>query len=201
MSKEKSIQKAEQSNFVIFMAIPLIIIAISLVSINHFWGTRAYNKRVIGVRTDARDLAVKNVDSLDKLSQSLSDLEKQKYDSGWVLDALPSRYDFPALATSIEKLIQQNGLELESFIGQDDAVNAVNEQSSPEPVDIPLTVSVTGSYIEIQDFIQQLEASIRPIQVQEITFSGNDGTMSSTIKMLTFYQPSESLDFTTVEVK
>lgn len=112
------------------------------------------------------------------------------------LDALPSKYDFPALATSLEKLITSQGLTILAITGTDDEVaQSANDSSvSPEPVSIPFKVQVSGSYDGIQSLVNVFERSIRPIQVQKLQIMGADGSMTASIDAQTYYQPEKNLN-------
>jgi hypothetical protein len=120
-----------------------------------------------------------------------------------VLDSLPSRYDFPALATSLEKLITSQGLQIVAISGTDDEVAQAANQSStaPAPVPIPFKIQVGGSYDAIRSLVDVLERSIRPIQVQNLQITGTDGSMTATIDAQTFYQPEKSLSIKSEVVK
>jgi len=83
-----------------------------------------------------------------------------------VLDALPSKYDFPALATSLENLLLSQGVSISSITGQDDAVNQSSNQSSSQPVSqpMPFQVDVRGDYNAIQKVVDAFDRSVRPFQ-------------------------------------
>jgi Tfp pilus assembly protein PilO len=121
-----------------------------------------------------------------------------------VLDALPSSYDFPALANSIEKLIASQGLEIVSIAGTDDEVAQSENQvsDSPLPVEVPFQTSVNGNYAGIQNLISTFERSIRPVQIQSLTLNAADGdVIAMTIGAQTFYQPAKSLNIKTEVIK
>jgi hypothetical protein len=120
-----------------------------------------------------------------------------------ILDALPSKYDFPALATSLEKLINDQGLKIIAISGTDDEVaQAANQTSaSPVPVPMPFQVQVSGSYDSIKSLVDVFERSIRPIDVQKIEIVGSDGSVTATINAQTFYQPEKSLNISSEVVK
>ena len=120
-----------------------------------------------------------------------------------VLDALPSSYDFPALATSLEKLIVSSGMTIVGISGTDDEVAQSQNQSSskPLPVAMPFQVSVSGDYGKIQSLVSTFEHSIRPIQIQSLKLSGDQSSLTLTVAAQTFYQPAKSLNITTKVVK
>lgn len=119
-----------------------------------------------------------------------------------VLDALPSRYDFPALTTSLEKLITGQGLKIVSIGGTDDEVNQGNTSSpDPKPVPMPFQAQVNGSYQSVQSLVDVLLRSIRPFQIQTIELTGDTSNMNARIDAQTFYQPEKNLNIQTEVVK
>ncbi len=110
-----------------------------------------------------------------------------------VLDALPSKYDFPALATSLESLLTSQNVQIQSISGTDQEIAQQSDQSSsnPQPVAMPFQISVSGDYQSIQNLIAAFNSSIRPFQIQTILMSGNDSNMTLTMTAQTFYQPEK----------
>lgn len=120
-----------------------------------------------------------------------------------VLDSLPSKYDFPALATSLEKLVKNQGLTIMAISGTDEELTQAANQTSadPQPVTMPFQVQVAGSYGAIRAFVGDLERSIRPFQVNKVELSGSEGSMSATIDAQTYYQPEKGLNIKTEVVR
>ena len=119
-----------------------------------------------------------------------------------ILDALPSKYDFPALATSLEKVVTNDNVTIESIDGTDDEVaQAQSASSSPQPVEIPFDLSVSGKYSDIQKVVKDLDRSIRPFQIQTMQLTGSESKMTLNITALTYYQPEKTLKIQTEVVK
>jgi hypothetical protein len=120
-----------------------------------------------------------------------------------ILDALPSKYDFPALTTSLEKMIDEQGLKITSITGIDEeAVQSVQKATStPQPVIMPFQFQVGGSYQSVQSLLDVMLRSIRPFQIQTMEFSGDEGNMNATIAAQTFFQPEKSLQIKTEVIK
>ncbi|MDB5170244.1 MAG: hypothetical protein JWN82_640 [Candidatus Saccharibacteria bacterium] len=112
-----------------------------------------------------------------------------------ILDALPSKYDYPALATSLEKLMTASGLSIGSITGTDDELNqsGTGNSGTPTLVDMPFVIVFDGQSANTQDFLSVLQRSIRPMQVQQITITGSDAKLSTSITAKTYYQPEKSL--------
>jgi len=119
-----------------------------------------------------------------------------------VLDALPSKYDFPALVTSLEKIFNGQGVQIESIGGTDDEIaQGSSSSSAPQPVPVPFQFSVTGDYNKIKKAIGALEKSIRPIQIQAMQLTGSEQKMTLTVTAQTYYQPEKNLNIRTEVVK
>lgn len=117
------------------------------------------------------------------------------------LDALPSKYDFPALAASLEKLAADQKVEIDSITGTDDEVAQTTPVSTTGAVEIPFQMKVTGDYPAIQRVVTAMEHSIRPIQVKTLRLAGDQKALSMTITAKTFYQPEKNLNILTKVVK
>lgn len=113
-----------------------------------------------------------------------------------VLDALPSTYDFPALTSSLEKLLTDRKLKVDSISGVDDEIAQAATTSSPNPVAVPMSFSFKisqASYTNVQDAVKALNLSIRPIQVDSLTMSGANASMALEVSAHTYYQPPKNL--------
>lgn len=118
-----------------------------------------------------------------------------------ILDALPSKYDFPALATSLEKLL--TGYTINSISGTDDV--ATNSDSAAatnaKAVDMPFSLDVSTDYKGLQTLITTFEKSIRPFQVLSLEIGGTNSTLKANISAKTYYQPARDLKVTSEVVK
>lgn len=120
--------------------------------------------------------------------------EERDGDNGrLVLDALPSKYDFPALATSLEKLL--NGYSINSITGNDDVASQVAPLTAKAsiPVAMPFIIDVSSDYVGIQKLSTAFEKSIRPFQIQGIKLNGSNAILQATITAQTYYQPEKNL--------
>lgn len=121
-----------------------------------------------------------------------------------VLDALPSSYDFPALTSSLEKILKQHNLKIDSITGTDDQIAQQTNLTSPKPVPvaIPFSFSVSGvSYDSVQDLVSVLQKSVRPIIVDNMTLTGDSKNMKLIITAHTYYQPAKNLTISKKVVK
>jgi Tfp pilus assembly protein PilO len=121
-----------------------------------------------------------------------------------ILDALPSKYDFPALTTSLEKLVKGQNLVLSAISGVDDESNQQKQSSTatPQPVEMPFKLGVKGTYDNIQKFMGVLENSIRPFNVNQVELkAGENNELELTLDAKTYYQPEKSFEFKSEVIK
>lgn len=197
-----------------FLVVFCLIASKTLISQASYQGhvITAKKKALATLKSDlsARDTLVASYKSFVNTPQNLlggnpsGSGDKDGDNAKIVLDALPSKYDFPALATSLEKLVTNQGLTVQSITGTDEEIIQSANQSSanPQPIAMPFEVQVAGSYDAIKGFVNSLENSIRPFQVQKVELSGpQQGSMTAIIDAQTFYQPEKSLNIKTEVVK
>jgi hypothetical protein len=115
-----------------------------------------------------------------------------------VLDALPDQLDYPALSSSVEKILLDGGYAIQS-LGGSDALRAINSTvtveangfTAPEEILFPFKVATTPQ--SALSLIQTLEASIRPFIITNLKIEGRSNNLELTIGMKSYYQASTSL--------
>jgi Tfp pilus assembly protein PilO len=205
---DKSIQskrdKISQANSTVFIAVAIsaVLIMFCLISVRFLWQKKAYNDRVIKAKSTARKQIEGNLSSLDQLNSQYPALQNRATNNTkTILHALPPNYDYAALVTSMEFLARQSGVQLASGIGQDESAAAIKEQNFSTPQEIVLNLNVSGSYENIVKYVNNLEASIRPVLVTSVDFNGSSSELKATIAAKTFYQPARSLEVSKEVVK
>ena len=119
-----------------------------------------------------------------------------------ILDALPSKYDYPALVTSLENILTSQSVQIQSISGTDNAAQIGSQASSaPSPQPMPFQVVITGDYASIQRVVNAFERSIRPFQIQTMELSGDQSQLTLTVSAQTYWQPAKNLDIRTKVVK
>ncbi len=200
-SKRDKIVKANSTVFVA-VAIAAVIVMFSLISMKFLWEKLSYNSRVITAKSKARDDIETNATNIDKLTEEFSALDSSATtNSKTILHALPPTYDYPALATFMESLAITSGVTSPGSVGLDMSATAVKSAIVSQPVEIPLSLEVSGSYDSIVQFIKNTEYSIRPIHISSVEFSGTNEQLKATITATTYYQPARDLGVGKMEVK
>lgn len=217
-SKRVQINKS-QATMITIVAVSAFIIVFSLVSARALLKQRSYQAKVIAKQEVARDQLNVNKDAVDQLVIAYKDFistpdnviggnpsgagDRDGDNAKIVLDALPSKYDFPAVASSLEKIFTERNFKIDSIVGTDDeAVQSSNQASaSPQAIEIPFEFKVGSSYTSVLDLINVFERSIRPFEIQTLVLSGSSGEMKVDVKAKTYFQPEKSLDIKQEVVK
>ncbi|MGH7237579.1 MAG: hypothetical protein ACREGF_03530, partial [Candidatus Saccharimonadales bacterium] len=114
-----------------------------------------------------------------------------------VLDALPSKYDFPALTSSLQALLNRQSINIDSIGGSDDQLQQQTAAPDPPaPVPMPFSFKVDGSYEAIQKVVSDFQSSIRPFQAQTFKISGDQSDLTIETTYQTYYQPEKKFTIT-----
>ncbi len=201
ISKRKQLEKANSTVFVA-VAIAAVIVMFSLISTRFMWNKKSYNDRVITAKTKARNDIKQNVENLGKLAEQFPALDNSAtLNATTILHALPPLYDYASLATSLNAIAITSGVTFNGSSGQDTSADAIKSAPVSKPIEIPITLQVTGSYDAIKTYMTNLERSIRPIQVSNVSYSGSSDQLQAQIQAITYYQPARSFDVTKMEVQ
>lgn len=216
-AKHLQISKAN-TMVVTVVAVSAFLTTFSLVAARSLLVKRTYQGKVIAKKAEAAKQLEDNIEAVDQLTKSYNAFvdqqeniikgssagqgERDGDNAKIILDALPSSYDFPALATTLDKILNSRNLTDGVISGQDDEIAQKTASSGDTvPIEIPFQLSASGSYVAMQDLIRDLDISIRPIQIVSIQLSGNEATLSLNISAKTFYQPEKQLKITKVTVE
>jgi hypothetical protein len=211
LTKRGLIDKAN-TTVVITVSVAVFLAVFSLVATKTLGSQARDQGRVIAAKREARDQLKADINSVTDLKQSYSAFlsttqnaiggnpngtgQQDGNNAKIVLDALPSTYDFPALATGLETLVGTQSVKINSISGTDDEIAQAGTTTStaPEPIAIPFNISVTGDYGSVQNVITAFERSIRPVQLLTLDISGTQGALTLSVSAQTYYQPAKSLN-------
>jgi hypothetical protein len=206
-TKRLAIDKAN-STMLLAVGIAVFVVVFSLVSSKALLEQRSYQAKVITLKKKALDRIKTNADEVKKLDSAYrefaakspnvlegnprGDGDKDGDNPRIVLDALPSKYDFPAVATSLEKVLKN--YQIDAITGTDDEVGQAGNQASgtPQPVDIPFSVTVDLSPQALKPFFLIFEQSIRPFQVSKVTISSSEQGLNVILAGKTYFQPEKT---------
>lgn len=210
-TKRVAISKAN-AQLVMIVAVASFVTVFCLIASKAVLSQNQYNARVVSAKEKAQNQLEANVEAFDKLEKSYTAFnstatnviggnsegtgDNDGTNSKIILNALPSTYDFPALTSSVEKILSDRGLKVSSITGTDDQVNQQSNISSSNPTvtEIPFTFTVTGAnYQAVNELFKAMQSSIRPFVVDNMDVSGSASDMTVTVTAHTYYQPAQSL--------
>lgn len=217
-SKKRILINKNNATVIIMIASMAFVTVFSLIASKALLSQRSYQANVIAEKKKALAQLKSNNDAAGKLvdsykvfvSPSENIIGGSKVGKGdrdgdnakIILDALPSKYDFPALATSIEKILTGLNFKIEGINGTDDEIKqSVASTGAVQPVEMPFELSVVGNYETAQALSEVFQRSIRPIKVSLISLDGEDGNLNVVVGAKTYYQPEKVISITTKVVK
>jgi len=217
--KRVQINKAN-SSMVLTIAAAAFIVVFSLVAARALLNKSSYQGKVISAKAKAVDQLEANITASNTLVASYKAFvgtpenviggnpngtgERDGDNAKITLDALPSQYDFPALASSLEKILLTNNYKIDSITGIDDEVaqNTQKELVGPlAPVPMPFTVGASTNLAGARSLLETFEKSIRPIKVESLQASGSNGSLKLTVTAVTYFQPQKTLDIKMETIK
>lgn len=209
--KHLAINKAN-TQVIIISGIAGFLTVLCLVSAYSYVGQISYLSKVTAKKEVASKQLKDNIVALNQLSSAYDVFQAEAINkiggtatgtgqndgrnAKIILDALPSSYDFPALTASIEKILTDRKLKVEAITGTDDEIVQQSAASSPDPKAVPMSFTFKfkeASFVQIQDAVKAINASIRPIQVETLTIETTLTGSSLEISAHTYYQPPKNL--------
>jgi len=218
-TKRLAISKAN-AQVVIILAVTSFLTVFCIIASSAIWEQIKYQNKVINKKNTANVQLQKNIQAFNSLESSYSVFntattnaiggslsgtgDNDGSNSKIILDALPSSYDFPALTSSIEKILTTRNYTISNITGTDDQLNQSSNISSPNPQSVPMPFSFTvanTNYNGAQQLITALQESIRPIQIDTFSMNGGSNSLTLSVTAHTYYQPAKSLSITKEKVK
>jgi hypothetical protein len=222
-TKRLAISKAN-TQMVVVLGIASFITVFCLVASFSIWSTTRYQVKVIDASQKAKEQLSTDITSYNSLVSAYEKFDgpttnvlggsstasttgtsgSNTFNNAGdnakiVLDALPSTYDFPALATSIENILNNGGFDIGNISGTDNQMTeqSNNSSSNPQTVAIPFEFNVVNTnYAAIGQLLNTLNDSIRPMQINTIDIEGSGDQMTLTVNAQTYYQPAKTLSIT-----
>lgn len=198
---------------VIVVSIASFVTIISLTTALKLFSQQQYQSKVISQKETAKQTLEANLEARDQLvkqyksfaasgvniigGSSTGTNDRDGDNARIILDALPSKYDYPALATSLEKLLVNNGMSIETITGTDDELNqAAGGAATPTVVEMPFSLGYSGNKQATAEMLNVLNRSIRPMHIQQLTLTGNEENLTTVITAKTYYQPEKTFQVT-----
>lgn len=217
VSEKRTQVDRTNTRMVVTVGVAAFIVVFSLVASHALWTQMMHQSRVIKAKETARNQLEDNLATVDELQVAYAAFtqtsdnvlggnpagqgDRDGDNAKIILDALPSKYDFPGLTTSLEKVIKANGSSINGISGTDDEVAQAGDQNANGPVEMPFELSATGNYQSTEALLLLLQRSIRPIEARTLSFAGTNNNLTMTLDAVTYYQPERTLKIQTKVVK
>jgi hypothetical protein len=203
----------EGTKTLVYISLAVFIVIFSLVASRAIFSQILYQNKIISSKKETLSIVEANKESARNLELSYISFAtepinvlggspagsgpKDGDNAKIVLDALPDVLDYPALSSSIEKILLDGGYSIQALGGGGDIVSDSGDTttsglSDPVPIDYPLSVDTSPQ--AAQSLLRTLESSIRPFNVVSLKIEGASNNLSLSINMNTYYQPSSGLN-------
>ena len=215
LRKRAQIAKANRTMF-IWIAASSAVIGAAIVMIIFLTQNLFYNERLLGEKNttistlDANNAAIPGLQSEVRVLDTNSALASSKANEDdqtlqVILDALPSDANSLALGASLQSKLLAGipglvveSLSVEPVVGVEsltdgDVIDAGGEVSSYE---ISFQFAVSGTPEALEQVLQNLERSIRLIDVRTLRIETQGTTQLMTITARAFYEPARTLELT-----
>lgn len=210
-AKRIAVDKTNAS-LIIIVATSMFIVVFSLVATKALYSQFKYQSRVINKKEITLKQIEQNIQEVDKLNVAYSEFsggttnaiggnprgsgDKDGENARIILDALPSKYDYPALATSLDKLARDGGFVLSNIQGVDDEINQSANSSAvtPTAVEMPFSIEANVKTSDGKDFLELFERSIRPIKLTKLSVTAQENELRVEMEAKTYFQPAKKLN-------
>lgn len=125
------------------------------------------------VQAQQKKVELKNKEEYyQDLKEISAQLKSYETNLNKIKSALPSGPSIPALANFLQSISSQSGLILKNLsYGSENTIQSSNQDAIPSSYKkLEISLSLSGSYGALKDFLSRLEKSSRIIEVKEIIF-------------------------------
>ncbi len=134
------------------------------------------------------------LDSLDKVRNDLSSIDST-FEK--ISVAIPEGADEPNLITELEAIAVKNGIVLPSVsVSTESADNGDYEEGESQAYGVPISISfsVNGSFDNLNQFVADLEKSIKFLNITDLNYAyAEDGSISLSLVISAYGQSNQTL--------
>lgn len=222
LKKRQQIENAGRMMF-IWVAVAAVAVSFCVATGQYLFTKWDYNNKILSKKYTAAQTLANNISNAQKLKTAVDDLVANQDLASVktnpddpniksVLDALPTTFDPAALATSLQQVIlSRSGVSIESITvppdpdttgtGSTTATAPTTSQAATGPQEIKFSFVVTGTYDKIKNLVLDLERTIRPIKINNLTLNGTDANLRASFDASTYYQAPQSVTLGSEVVK
>ena len=190
----------DSSLIALLMVVATLLVSISVVVSRLFIGDVRFNNKVISRKNVVNATLEKNVQALPALQENFRFLEQNGPKPELVLRALPVRDEFSALGRELEAMASLSGAQLIAVTKSATDTETSSPAGAPSPIPVSFQVSIMGAYPNLQAFLARLEQSVRPTLINRATFNGADPTVTLSLELTAWWQPTTAVSGSTEEI-
>ena len=197
----------DSRTMIIWVAVTVFIVIFALISIHSLYGIFNHQNKIISVNNTSLNKLIQDRSSVQQLVNSYksfintstniiggstsTNTQNNGDNAKIILDALPSSYDYPALISSVQNLLSNQGVTIGSINGSSaEQGGSTSGQTTSSPIPMTFSFSISGPYQNIQNAVIAFQRSIRPFQFQTIDITGNQNNITLNANVQTYYQPA-----------
>lgn len=204
-------QQIAQANKTMFLWVvgASIIISFCAVAMQFMFKQALFNGEVISAKSLAASTLEENIQSASELQNNVNALvgnsnlssvrlNDQQSNLSVVLDALPGSNDTAAFAASLQEVVlAPSGVFIDGLAVPPG--EAAFEDGQPldlpaEPQEQVFNVVVQGNYNQVANALRDMQKSIRPLSVKNMSVQGSDKSLRVTLEGVTYYQPAKTVN-------
>jgi hypothetical protein len=201
VKKRQQIKNANQMTF-IWIMIASAAVVFCLVTAQFLVRQAWFNQKVINERAKTQSTLANNIKNYDKLKKSveklvadpnLAKVKANESDTAYkvVLDALPVTKDGTVLGSSLlQVILPKSGVSVTSLSAGDESTTAPVENGENF---ITFDFAANSSFDQVAVMLRDLERSIRPISVTDITLQGSDKSLNVQVRGQSYYEPEQTI--------
>jgi len=185
------------SNLIVLaLLVGILSIVIAIIIGRMLVDSMMLNAKVIGKKSEASKQINANYDALKGLQSEYTGLGSTRET---ITTALPTKPSLPQLWAMMENIGNSSGVTTNSVAST--VTTDVEAPAGSSVMQLPITVSVQGSYAAVQTYLSNLELSTRPLRVTNVTLSGTNNVTQATLSITTYYQGKANLNVESEVVK
>lgn len=228
IKKRQQISGTRKQVFIWVAAASAAVVICIIVGINLIQRIK-YQTKVNGELGKTAETLKNSANSIDELISNVNNLRTNrqltltnlKSDDSTVfqvvIDALPTEADAVDFGASLQnEILSRSGVVIDSLSvdgpststgsasGSSTSTSTTNTTASaiafPTAQPISFNISVVGSYDNIQETLENIQRTIRPIAIDSIRLEGTDDSLTADVRATTYYSPSVNYTTGTKEV-
>jgi hypothetical protein len=214
----KSLQIDKSSQLMlVFASIGIFLLVFSLLSSKSLLSQMNFQNKYLNEKNSALNKLKTDLDNENTLNKAYNNFISQNTNliggltSGTgssdgnnakiILDALPSEYDFPALGSSLQKLLISSGVIVQNLSASNSAASNSSAATVSGTTQIPFSFTISGAEANVLSTLKIFENSIRPFYFSSINVSGNSTNLIFKVNAVTFYQNAQSFNIGSTTVQ